>query len=146
MDLDALALDAEQLWAEAVEMYRSGKQKIYIEKNTLAWKQWLGEREQRMENLQFVDAVAELMQKAAKDGIWPEYFEGSTPGLLLRQIAVKIGLDAEKALEGKFDVALAKALRHKHWDQLPKSNGARKWYMTPEAWASAAAGNGKEGH
>lgn len=138
IDRVALAYAAPQLWAEAVHLFQTG-QRIYIDPNSEAGKQWASERGERQEDLPFEEEVNQLVIDIAAGKV--ERYrvrDGKRGGITANDAAVAMGLDAVGAKEGKYGTRVAAALRHRGFIALPKSNGARLWYMPPELFSAAA--------
>lgn len=138
IDRVALADVAPQLWAEAVKLLQDG-QKIYIDPNSEAGKQWAVERGERQEDLPFEEEVNQLVIDIAAGKV--ERYrvrDGRRGGITANDAAVAMGLDAVGAKEGKYGTRVVAALRHRGFIALPKSNGARLWNMPPELFSAAA--------
>jgi len=138
IDRVSLAEVAPQLWAEAVHLLQTG-QRIYIDPNSAAGKQWAVERGERQEDLAFAGEVTDLMIAIAAGKV--ERYrvrEGARGGITANDAAVAMGLDATNAKEGKYGVRVAATLSSKGFIALRKSNGARRWHMPPELFNAAA--------
>lgn len=92
IDMHRLRREAPQLWAEAVAAFNEGKPN-HIEPGTEAFRQWVGERDQRQESMPYADEIAEWKEKlAAGTGAVYDYAQG----IRLNDFGRAIGLDSDK--------------------------------------------------
>ena len=150
IDMDAFCKVAPQLWGEAVHLFREGKQKIFIEPGSVAWREWRIERDQRQEDLPFEEEVNQLMINIAggimgptgadiKPVIGYRGSEGKKAGITAHDAALAMGLDPDKVREGKYSSAVAKTLRAKGFERLDKTNGVYRWHMPPDLLQASAS-------
>lgn len=149
IDTDALRQVAPQLWGEACRVYLEGNQKIFIEPGSVAWKEWRLERDQRQEDLPFEEEVNQLMINIAGGVLGPagadiqpvkgyRGSEGKRAGISAQDAALAMGLDPDKVKEGRHTAAVAKTLKAKAFERLPKTNGVYRWHMPPGLLQAAA--------
>lgn len=142
IDRNALAAAAPLLWAEAVHMWKAG-QKIHIDPNSVAGKQWAVQRGDRQEDLPFEEEATKLVMGIAA-GTVPGYWLGGRDGrggITANDAAIAMGLDSEKVREGKYAERVAKTLKAKGFIRLPGSNGVRRWHMPPGLFQEASRMN-----
>jgi predicted P-loop ATPase len=127
IDCDALAVDAAQLWGEAVRMFQSGTPWHLSPSDGKAYTQWEAGRELRREDGAFHDEAVHYIMTD-----WFEFYpEGQ--GRSLTVIAKAVGdmrtVEGDQASRNR----LADTLRTLDMESL-KKGGKKLWYFTPKAY------------
>lgn len=123
-DLKGLALEAGQLWGEAVHMFRKGAKWTIDASDGPAFDQWVNTRKTRKEDEVFHDEVFSLLLKAAECKDYAKRYS-------LRDIAETVGFDKAVAGDRVAQAQLADTLRSLGMEKR-KAAGGNYWVLTSE--------------
>lgn len=127
IDTDALTLDRDQLWAEAVQLYRSRKIKCYLEGQVLALQV---EREQR----------ARYQSDPWESGIETWLRDGHYTAVTIEQVLTScVQLPLKEQKKGA-QMQAARCLRALGWERYKSTGGGRKWIWRLKAGGGAGTG------
>lgn len=123
-DLEGLALEAGQLWGEAVHMYRKGAKWTIDASDGDAFDQWEATRKARKEDEIFHDEVQALLLRAAECKDYAKRYS-------LRDIAESVGFDKAVAGDRVAQAQLADTLRGLGMEKRKAARG-NYWVLTSE--------------
>ena len=118
IDVDALARDRDQLWAEAVALYYTNEVKCYLESEALAWQ---AEREQR----------SRFQSDPWETIIWNWLEAGHYTAVTTDQVLTNCIQMPVKDQKKGHQMQVSRCLKALGWERRQSTTGGRKWLWRP---------------
>jgi predicted P-loop ATPase len=126
IDRAGLAKDAPQLWAEAVHLFNAGVKWHIGAEDGPAYKQWVGQREQRRVEGAFQEEVTEFLEVLSG--------EEAVRGWCIKEIAQRVGDQKTAENDGGARMRLADTLKALKMERR-KVSGYWRWFKAPSGAA-----------